>query len=80
MLNLKRCHMKANVGRTDQVLRIVISLVLIYIGFIDEDFIYDSLSSHILGTFGVVFLTVAVIRFCPLYAITDINTCHNKGH
>ncbi len=80
MIKVTRYPMKANVGRTDQILRIAVSLIFIYVGFIDEDFIYDSLSSRILGTFGVVFLIVAVVRFCPLYAITDINTCHNKGH
>ncbi len=72
--------MKANVGRLDQILRIAISLIFIYIGFVDEDFIYDPLSSNIIGTFGVIFLIVAAIRFCPLYVITDINTCHKKEH
>jgi hypothetical protein len=72
--------MKANVGRLDQILRIAISLIFIYVGFINEDFIYDSLSSNILGTFGVIFLIVAIVRFCPLYTIADINTCHKKEH
>jgi len=71
--------MKTNVGRLDQFLRIGISLVFIYIGFIDEGLIHDSLSSNIIGTFGVIFLIVAVIRFCPLYVITDINTCQKKN-
>jgi len=70
--------MKTNVGRLDQTLRIIISLIFIYIGFVDRDFIYDSLSSNIIGIFGVVFLIVAITRFCPLYVITDINTCHKK--
>jgi len=72
--------MKINVGRLDQILRISISLVFIYIGFIDKEFIHDPLSSTMIGVFGVIFLIVAVVRFCPLYVITDINTCHKKNH
>ncbi len=71
--------MKANVGRLDQILRIGVSLIFIYIGFIDEGFIHDPLSSNIIGTFGIVFLIVAIARFCPLYVITDIDTCHKKN-
>lgn len=70
--------MKANVGRLDQVIRIAISLVFIYIGFIDKNLIYDPLSSNIIGGFGVVFLMVGAIKFCPLYVITNINTCSKK--
>jgi len=70
--------MKINVGRIDQILRIGISLILIYIGFIDEEFIYDPLSSNTIGTIGVILLIVAVVRICPMYVITDINTCQKK--
>ncbi len=68
--------MKANVGRRDQAIRIAISLIFIYIGFIDKELIYDPLSSNIIGIFGVVFLIVAVSRFCPLYVITGVDTRH----
>lgn len=71
--------MKKNVGRLDQMLRIVTSLVLIYIGFIDKELIYDSLSANIIGTIGILFLIVALLRFCPLYVITEINTCSKKN-
>jgi len=71
--------MKINVGRLDQFLRISISLILIYIGFIDDNIIHDPLSSNILGTIGVLFIIVALVRFCPLYTLTGINTCHKKS-
>ena len=67
--------MKINVGRLDQVLRVGISLILIYVGFIDSSLIEDSLSSNIIGTIGVLNLIVALSRFCPLYVIAGINTC-----
>jgi hypothetical protein len=71
--------MNTNVGRLDQFLRICISVALIYIGFIDENIIHDPLSSNIIGTVGVLFLIVALVRFCPLYTLTGINTCHKKS-
>ena len=67
--------MKINVGRLDQTLRIGISLVLIYLGFVDKEVISDTLSSNIIGTIGVINLIVAIVRFCPLYIPAGINTC-----
>jgi len=70
--------MKKNIGRLDQLLRMGISLVLIFIGFIDETLISDSLSSNIIGGIGVLFFGVALVRSCPLYTLTGINTCPTK--
>ncbi|MDH5764788.1 MAG: DUF2892 domain-containing protein [Gammaproteobacteria bacterium] len=66
--------LKKNIGTTDQVIRIIISLLLIYIGFIDESIIGDSLSSMVLGILGCMSLMVAIIRICPLYTVCNINT------
>lgn len=70
--------MKINVGRLDQMFRIGISFVLIYIAFIDDGFISDPLSSYIIGTIGILNLIVATVRFCPLYIVAGINTCPTK--
>ncbi|NOQ88980.1 MAG: DUF2892 domain-containing protein [Gammaproteobacteria bacterium] len=70
--------MKINVGRLDRLLRLGISLVLIYIGFINKEVIPDELSSNIVGTIGVLNLIVAIVRFCPLYIVAGINTCQTK--
>lgn len=70
--------MKANVGRIDQMIRIGISLIFIYIGFIDRELISDPLSSNIIGIFGIIFLLIAASRFCPLYVITGVDTRHKK--
>jgi len=73
--------MKTNIGLLDQVaLCITISLVFIYIGFIDKDFIYDSLNSNITGDFSMIFLFVALIRFYLFHFIVDINTFHKKEY
>jgi Inner membrane protein YgaP-like, transmembrane domain len=67
-------HIVKNIGRFDQILRIGISLSLIYIGLIDEQIIPDPLSSYIIGGIGVLNLIIALVRFCPLYVATGINT------
>ena len=71
--------MKINVGRLDQILRIGISLVLIYIGFIDTGFIQDSLSSYLVGAVGLLNMLVALVRSCPLYSLAGINTCQTNN-
>ncbi len=63
-----------NIGRMDQIIRLVISLAMIYIGFIDKTILPDPVSSLVLGIFGVINLVVALVRYCPLYAVTGINT------
>ncbi len=70
--------MKRNVGRLDQVLRIGIGAGLIYVGLINQNLIKDVLSSYIIGGLGIVNLAVALLRHCPLYTLTGINTCPGK--
>jgi len=69
--------MKKNVGYLDQVLRLGISVILIYIGYVDEHIVHDSLSRWILLGIGIVNLVVAVSRYCPLYVLVGITTCPN---
>lgn len=69
-----------NIGRIDQVLRLGISVGMIYAGFINEDFIQDNLSSNIIGSLGLLNLIVALVRYCPLYSLADINTCPGKSN
>ena len=64
-----------NVGRLDQLLRVGISLGLIYVGFVNEKIIVDELSSYVIGIIGVLNLVVALVGFCPLYVVAGINTC-----
>ena len=71
--------MTKNIGRLDQILRLGISSTLVYIGFIDEEFIQDPLSSNIIGAIGAINILIALVRFCPLYVITGINTSNVEG-
>ena len=73
MLSFRR-----NIGRLDQIIRTGISLLLIYIGFIEISILDDALSSMILGIIGCVSLLFAIIGICPLYSACGINTCSQQ--
>ena len=59
--------MKANVGNTDRIIRIIVGLALIALavtGVIGWG-----------GLLGIVPLVAGVVRFCPLYSVLGIKTC-----
>ena len=68
-----------NIGRTDQIIRLLISITLVYIGFLDTGIISDRMSANIIGSIGVINLFIAIIRFCPLYHASGINTCQKHA-
>ena len=67
--------MKANMGSTDKVIRILIALiigVLYYIGII------SGTTALVLEVFAVIFVLTSLISFCPLYLLMGISTCKKK--
>ncbi len=67
---------KKNIGRLDQFLRMGISAGMIYAGaFLIE----DPFSAWFLGALGVGNFIVALVRYCPLYAVTGIDTLQERG-
>lgn len=58
--------MKKNMGTIDRFVRIVIGIVLITYGVLNQSWI---------GFIGLVPILTAFVRFCPLYAIIGISTC-----
>lgn len=67
-----------NVGRLDQMLRLVISSSMIYAGFLNEELIQDEFSSILLGIIGVVLMLTVILRSCPMYILLGWNTCRDK--
>lgn len=64
--------LKANVGTTDRIVRIVLGLIVLSLFFIlDGGWKY-------IGLVGIVLLLTAFIKFCPLYTLFGINTCSTK--
>lgn len=65
---------QANVGRLDQILRIGIGLVLVWVGFFDRSLIEDRLIAGAVGLFGLLNILAALVRVCPFYNLAGINT------
>jgi len=68
-------QLEKNLGVLDMVLRLGLSAVAIYVGFIDPDAIADQLSSIVIGIIGAINLVAALFRHCPFYSLAGINTC-----
>lgn len=67
--------MKANMGSTDRIVRVLLAVVFAVLYF----------TGTVTGTFGIVllalgaiFLLTSLIGFCPLYAPFGISTCAIK--
>ena len=59
--------MKANEGKIDRALRIVVGLGLLSLVFVGPQTIW--------GLIGIVPLFTGIIGFCPLYKVFGFNTC-----
>ncbi len=62
--------MKCNVGKTDRMIRVLIGLVLIGLGFYFNSW---------LGAIGVIPLFTAAIGWCPLYLPFGLSSCSTKS-
>lgn len=61
--------MKANIGDTERVIRVIIGLALLSLLFILEG------DASYWGLLGLIPLATAGIRWCPLWVLFGINTC-----
>jgi hypothetical protein len=59
-----------NIGKTDQIIRIVIAILLFIISFVISGWLRIALV-----IIGIVTLITAITRFCGLYKILGVNTC-----
>ncbi len=58
--------MKKNVGNVDRVLRLILGLVIIALGFINQSW---------WGLVGIIPLFTAAVGWCPAYLPFGISTC-----
>ena len=66
---------RRNLSRLDQVLRIGVGMLLVYLGFIDTSLIGDTYLAMAAGIFGLVNVVVGLIGNCPVYRLAGISTC-----
>ncbi len=57
--------MKTNVGSADKIVRIVLGIAIIILGFVLQSW---------WGLIGVVVLLTGVLNFCPAYALLGVST------
>jgi hypothetical protein len=63
--------MKQNVGKTDQIVRLLIAVV------IDLLILFNVLSGTwaiVLGILSVILIVTTLIKFCPLYVLFGVST------
>ena len=61
--------MKKNVGKTDKMIRIVLGIIFLILGYTVSPWFY---------LFAVIDLITAFTGFCLLYSLFGINTCKTK--
>jgi chromate transport protein ChrA len=63
--------MKANMGSTDKMVRIIIAIVIAILFFTN---VISGILGIILLIFAGVFVLTSLISFCPLYPLVGMNT------
>lgn len=67
-----------NVGRIDQVMRLVLSALMIFFGFFSNALIVDDIAGILLGSFGIFIFLTAIFRYCPLYLLIGFDSNRKK--
>jgi hypothetical protein len=66
--------MRKNVGGVDRVIRVIIAIALMYIGFFPNPIVSGGMFRIVIGIVGGFVLLAALFGVCPLYLMADINT------
>lgn len=62
--------MKSNMGNVDRVLRVVVGIVLVVVGFA----VLNGTAGIVVGVIGLVPLATGLIGWCPLYTLFNLKT------
>lgn len=69
---------KRNLHTIDMIIRLIIGVALVYVGFIDTSYIANGTVRILLGIFGAVNIIAGLVRSCPVYALAGISTYRKK--
>ncbi|MFY8137663.1 MAG: YgaP family membrane protein [Flavobacteriales bacterium] len=67
--------MKANMGSTDKIIRIILALVFIVLFYMN---VVTAPMSYVLLALSAVFVLTSLVSFCPMYPLFGINTCKKQ--
>lgn len=63
-----------NMRGLDRIIRVLIGVSCVYVGFIGTDIINQAVINVLIGVFGVANLFAAALAFCPAYHLAGIST------
>lgn len=66
--------MTCNIGPTERVIRIVLGVALIGLGFV-----VGGTLGVVAGVFGLIPLATGSMRYCPVYTLFNVNGCGPKA-
>jgi hypothetical protein len=67
--------MKANMGNTDRLIRVILALVMIALYATET---VTGTAGIVLLVLAAVFILTSLVKFCPLYPLVGLNTCPKK--
>jgi hypothetical protein len=67
--------MKANMGNTDRLIRVILALVMIALYATET---VTGPAGIVLLVLAAVFILTSLVKFCPLYPLVGLNTCPKK--
>jgi hypothetical protein len=70
--------MRKNVGGVDRVIRVIVAIALMYIGFFPNPIVSGGMFRIVIGIVGGFVLLAALVGVCPLYVMADINTTKDE--
>jgi len=74
-----RVMIKRNLHNLDRLVRVVIGIGCVYVGFVDTSIISNNVVSMLVGAFGVVNIIAAAFSHCPIYNLAGLSTCPIKS-
>jgi hypothetical protein len=63
--------MKRNVGQTDRIIRVIVGIALLALGFFGN---ISGWLGWVLMILGAILLVTGIIGFCPIYALLKTST------
>ena len=67
--------MKANMGNTDRLIRVILALVMIALYATET---VTGTTGIVLLVLAAVFILTSLVKFCPMYPLVGLNTCPKK--
>lgn len=67
--------MNCNVGKTDRVIRVIVAIVLLWLGYS----LVNAVLKWILYIIAVYLVITVIIGKCYLYSLMKVNTCKTKA-